>query len=151
MPSPAVLNKVAQALAALGDDIFKVSQRNVPVMTGALKASGRVRTFSNGFEIQYTTAYARDVEFGRTDGSAVQKPWVQNVPAHVRRTKNGRVRVKAHQKEYTSGKPVQMPDGSWRVFTASPQTAARLFLTKAVEEILTPAFSQNLGLQKYIK
>ena len=145
-----VIQRLAKALAYLGEDIFKESQKNVPVLTGKLKASGVKRVLPNGFEIQYTTDYARDVEFGRKGGEVSQEPWIQNVPTHIRRTKNGRVRVKAHQKEYTSGKPMKMPDGSWRVFKASPQTVARLYLTKAMEDILTPALTQNMGLQKYI-
>tara|TARA_B100000749_G_scaffold279334_1_gene271880 strand:- start:609 stop:1070 length:462 start_codon:yes stop_codon:yes gene_type:complete len=142
-------NKINQAIAKLGMEVFTNSQKTVPVITGKLKRSGSYQGSFNGFKITYNTEYAKNVEFGRTGGEQVE-PWTQTVPSHVRNTKKGRIKVKAHTKKYTSGKPVLMPDGQWRTFSTTKATQGRYFLTEAMENIFTKAFTQNMGLQKFI-
>ena len=134
---------INQAITKLGMEVFNTSQTNVPVITGKLKRSGNYQGKFDGFKIAYNTDYAKDVEFGREGGEGGS--WI--VPAHVRRTKNGRVKVKAYE---TSGKPVLMPDGQWRTFSTTKATQGRYFLTKAMEDIITTALTRNMGLQKFI-
>ena len=154
--NPIVQEKVAVLLVAairrLGKDIFDESQQLVPVVTGRLRGSGVIGSVNRGVEITYHTPYARDVEFGRKGGADITNQHVQTVPSHVRRTKNGkRIRVRAHTKQFTSGKPVQLPDGQWRVFKTTQATKGRLFLTRAMERVLRKALTHTNGLQPYIR
>ena len=142
-------NLINQAIAKMGMEVFTTSQATVPVITGKLQRSGSYQGSFNGFKITYNTDYAKDVEFGR-EAKTQTEPWEQVVPAHVRRTKKGRVRVKAHTKQYTSGKPVLMPDGQWKTFNTTKAIKGKHFLTGAMDEIFTKALTQNMGMQKYI-
>ena len=137
----------------IGRSVFIEAQRRVPVVTGNLKSSGSINMDSGGFEITYSAPYANDVEVGRraSTGAVSSQPWVQQVPAHIRRTKKGKVRVAAHAKTYTSGKPTQMPDGSWRVFSTSSVSRGRHFLGGSLKSLLAGTLSRNLGFQKYLK
>ena len=143
---------ITTGLQHVGTAVFVESQRRVPVVTGNLKSSGSITFPSDGFEITYTAPYANNVEVGSSGsaGAEQSQPWKQKVPAHIRRTKNGRVRVAAHTKTYASGKPVQMPDGNWRV-SKTTTSRGRHFVRGSLKSLLTGTFSTTSGFQKYLQ
>ena len=145
---------ITAAFQTWGGAVFAESQRRVPVVTGQLKASGSIMFPPDSFELTYNTPYAIDVESGRrkSTGAVSSQPWIQRVPAHIRRTKKGRIHIAAHTKTYLEGrKPVRMADGQWRVFTPAMVSKGRHFLGGALKSILKITLSTNDGLQKYLQ
>lgn len=63
-----VTDLTREALKEHVDAVFQRSQEEVPVATGALKASGRVEETSEGFAIVYDAPYARAVHFDPEPG-----------------------------------------------------------------------------------
>ena len=150
----ALKSMITSGFKNVGRSVFIEAQRRVPVVTGNLKSSGSVAFTPDGFEITYSAPYASDIELGRrsSTGAAASLPWKQNVPRHIRRTKTGnKVPVAAHTKTYTSGKPTQMPDGSWRVFSTSSVSRGQHFLGGSLKTTLVSILSYNNGLQKYLE
>jgi hypothetical protein len=86
----------------LGEAIFYLSQRYVPVDKGFLKKSGVFRRLPNGFEIVYRTPYAAAVHFGVPEhDERVRQHWVRTYsmrprPAGPRRVKARTVLVHGH-------------------------------------------------------
>ena len=141
---------ITAGINRLGNSVFVESQRRVPVVTGNLKSSGSIAFPTEGFEISYSAPYANRIEVGGQDTASAAEPWVQKVPAHIRKTKKGRVRVAAHTKTYTTGKPVQMPDGQWRIFKTTTSSGGRHFLGRSLKSLLISTLSTTGGLQKYL-
>ena len=81
-----VRNSLIEAIRTTGNRGFSLSQSKCPVVTGALKASGKNEDIDNGTQIQYTKDYSSFVERGREPGTI-------NVGAYKR--KDG-IRVKAY-------------------------------------------------------
>lgn len=66
-----------------GEDIFNMSQYLVPVATGKLKRSGKIKKIAKGIQITYTSDHASPVEFGTGHRrESVKKHWVRQ---HFRR------------------------------------------------------------------
>ena len=144
---------ITSSFKSLGSSIFAESQRRVPVVTGALKASGSIAFDTNGFSIEYDAPYARSVESGGrySKGAVDDQPWTQEVPSHWRKTKKGRVRVKAHTKNYATGKPVKMEDGTWRTFTIKSVSRGKHFLSGSIRSYLNGALQHQNGLEPYLE
>lgn len=76
------IEQLVQALHDVGDEIFAISQENVPVDTGTLKKSGTVEKLNNGVRITYRTTYAATQEFGIEPGTT-QRVKKHTVKKHV--------------------------------------------------------------------
>jgi len=70
---------IIQGIRDCAADILAVSQNLVPVKTGKLKRSGKMRKIPKGAEIIYKREYAAAVEFGRraNNAEAVRRHWVR--------------------------------------------------------------------------
>lgn len=85
--------KVAAGILAAAHDIgilvFFESRVNVPVLTGELKASGKLDLNDRGFVIEYTAGHASKQEFGRDPG------FTEHVDKHLVKRHRRRGLVKA--------------------------------------------------------
>jgi len=143
--------KINAAITKIVEDIYSLSQKKVPVQTGQLKASGSFRAEKTGGRIIYSAPYASVVEFGST-GTGSTGSYVSKIKKHVRTTPSGKkVKVNAHTKTYSSGKPTRFGDGNWRIVNPNQSFTGRKFLTSSVQEILAKAFARQNGLQAYIR
>ncbi len=66
--------------------IFDTSQRLVPVRTGRLKNSGRIKQTSSGADISYNTPYAAKMEFGQEAQDFSNERHVIKVKATTRKS-----------------------------------------------------------------
>ncbi len=106
-----VYRRIVKAWQATAKEIFKQSQKNVPVLTGELKASGRIGMLPDGAMIIYTAAHAPKQERGLPKGAKeIVKRHVRK--AHRRKPRNKRTKVwipetfvEEHVKVYPKGYP----------------------------------------------
>jgi len=82
-----IKEKLVEAIRVTGNRGYQLSQSRCPVITGALKASGKNDDIDNGTQIQYTKEYSSFVERG-------VPPGIRHVKTYRRKT--GAI-VKAHQ------------------------------------------------------
>ena len=153
----AAINK---AISSLALEVYTKAQSNVPVVTGQLKASGNYTPYQDGFGVMYTAPYAEDVEFGvngRKATAALDTGLSGHhamIPRHTRRTKKGKVSVKAHVKRFIGSKPVRLKDGTWKTFNLGAETLVfkgRHFLGNALEEVFGERLSKTNGLSGQIQ
>lgn len=120
------------------DEIFAISQRDVPVDKGTLKKSGGIRRIKGGWEIYYRTPYAAPVEFG----FEAHQQWVRRhyVMEHERRRFRGRklrprryISVRAH---YRGPFTRHMPARAGRFFLANAVAEVRPRITRYVAQSL---------------
>lgn len=136
---------------AVGRIAFADSQQRVPVVTGQLKRSGSYSDTPDGFQIEYTAPYAKDVHDGSTGGGLdVLQPYTSIVREHDRKTKNGTVRVKTHQKKYSGMKPQMMAGGNWAVVPINTSRRPNPYLQSAIDERIQKVFGSSGGLAQYM-
>src|SRR6476619_6947358 len=69
---------IVAGIRECGEDIFNMSQYLVPVASGKLKKSGKIKKIPMGIEITYSSDHAAPVEFGtRTRRESVKRHWVR--------------------------------------------------------------------------
>ena len=117
-----VSGRILKAAHDIGRLVYDDSQVNVPVLTGELKASGRLRMNQDGFTIRYTAGHASKQEFGRDPGFTehVEKHPVKRhkrravvparagstmIPRHTYRKDGKLITVRRHRRK------VQVPAG----------------------------------------
>lgn len=143
--------QINTAIGKMVEQIFTLSQQRVPVQTGRLKASGSFKLGKADFRISYTAPYARTVEFGRPAASSIGS-YTSKIKNHTRTTPSGKkVRVRAHTKTYTTGKPTKFNDGTWAVINPNQAVTGRQFLTSSVKDVLSRTFARQNGLQAFIR
>lgn len=96
-----LVEAMLKGLEDVADEIFTLSQRDVPVDKATLKKSGLVRRITNGWEVVYRAPHAAVNEFGYD--AHEQQVRRHPVRAHYRRRFRGRklsprrkISVKAH-------------------------------------------------------
>ena len=134
---------------ALGRTAFADSQQLVPVVTGQLKNSGSYSDTPDGFMIEYTAPYAKQVHDG-VKFSTNTDVHTSLVREHERRTINGTTRVRAHKKNYIGMKPQIMSSGKWAVVPIERARKPSLFVQNALEDRIKSLFSQPGILQQYM-
>tara|TARA_R110000824_G_scaffold246687_1_gene435874 strand:- start:85 stop:573 length:489 start_codon:yes stop_codon:yes gene_type:complete len=133
---------------AIGRVAFADSQQRVPVVTGKLKASGRYSDTSDGFTIEYTAPYAKNVHDGVKFQTSTEVH-TSLIKEHERKTANGSTRVRAHKKNYVGMKPV-ITRGGWKVLPMERARRANPFLMDAIEDRIAQLFTQNGALEQYL-
>jgi HK97 gp10 family phage protein len=130
---PGAAREAAQvALRDIGDDVYAVSQRNVPVDKGTLRASGNVRVDENEVTIGYNTPYAKFVH----DGTAphVILPRNAKVLAFPPSGARGAIRGGKRVGIFTFSGKSQIVGLVYAKEVHHPGTRAQPFLADAMEE-----------------
>lgn len=84
-----------QIVEDLAERTYALSQKYVPVASGALKRSGKVRKYKNGSSaVVYTARYARVIEYGRDGGTESVSGYA--VKRHRRMMQGKSILVKRH-------------------------------------------------------
>ena len=132
----------------IGRAAFADSQQLVPVVTGKLKQSGRYSDTPNGFMIEYTAPYAKNVHDGVKFQTSTDVH-TSLVREHERKTVNGSTRVRAHKKNYVGMKPV-ITRGGWKVMPINRARRPNPFLQNAIENRIQSLFGPGGGLEQYM-
>lgn len=132
----------------VGRAAFADSQQLVPVVTGKLKQSGRYSNTPDGFMIEYTAPYAKNVHDGVKFQTSTEV-YTSIVKEHERKTINGSTRVRAHHKNYIGMKPV-MTQGGWKVMPINRARRPNPFLQNAIENRVQSVFGPGGGLEQYL-
>jgi hypothetical protein len=132
----------------VGRIAFADSQERVPVVTGQLKNSGRYSDTPDGFQIEYTAPYAKQVHDGVKFQTSMEVH-TSLVRSFERKTANGTTRVRAHKKNYIGMKP-QLMSGGWKVMPINRARHPNPFLQSAVDDRMQSIFGPGGGLEKYL-
>ena len=97
-----IKSAIVSAIRKTGERAFSLSQQKCPVISGALKNSGKTEDIDQGFELRYEKDYASFPERGVSPGTI-------HVPSY-RRKRNG-TRVKSYS-YYSRGQKAQRYIGS---------------------------------------
>jgi len=114
----------------------------VPIISGFL-ASTIYTTTGEVVTLGATAPYAYEVEHG-IPATVAEGDYIATVKRHRRKTKAGRVLVKAHKKVYKGGKPI-MYGGRWVTQKTTEGRPGQFFLKRALEEAITDSIEDYLS------
>ena len=141
------------------------ARKNCPINTGELYDSLYVDITKKGFILGASADHADEVENGR-DEIIVPGTYVAKIKRHKRKTKNGKIIVRAHVKKYTGMKPVLInaadqegedTEGTatstrsaqvWRTLRSQPAREGIYFMRDAADEAVVEglkALFKSLG------
>ena len=131
-------------------NIFNLSQQNVPQRSGKLKNSGSYVLIKNGAVINYNSEYAATQEFGRPE-RPIKGNQIVNVKEYKRKSylKKDGIRiaeaiVPGHVVMYKGKRLIPIHVGGktlFRVIKKWPKIEGKFFLTRAIQE----------GFQDFVK
>ena len=114
-------------ITRLGRVALANAKATCPVQSGDLLNSLYTNSTKNSVTLGSPLDYAEHIEEGRPQVN-VSGTYVSKVKRHKRRTKRGKVTVRAHTKTFQNMKPVLLSgeagkdDATWRTLSSSPGT-----------------------------
>ena len=126
-------------------------QKQVPVVSGALKSSIKHRKTNRGVIVTYAAPYAYGVHEGKH--ARLQGLWKSSIPKHKRKTPSGKiVWVRAHTKQYKEGyKPIKGTTTSgkgmgWYAKDIHKETSGSQWMRDAYQTVLKSVAKEDRQL-----
>lgn len=95
----------------------------------------QVNKSSKSIKYGHANAESDTLENG-TKEQQVTGTYVQYVKSHSRQSKNNKTTIRQHKRTYRGYKPIQLPNGEWRMVSRIPERKGKKILEKLVDSEL---------------